>query len=181
MLEIPLYQNFHHPLEKGLFSMSMAHTYAWFHESFLYLKGRKNCFQDLSLNDLMCIGNTVISNCHCFTWKKFTKAFHAFFLVCRGSFKFVDTVTPNESYVGFQAHPPYIVHRKAYEFSKQMPTVLQFERLHRCSLWAELFQDDSPDGDDIALYFFPGRFGRSVCSSVLGLILLSIRFWPAFF
>lgn len=81
--------------------------------------------------------------------------------VWKGSFKFVDTVTPNESYVGFQAHPPYIVHRKAYEFSKQMPTVLQFERLHRCSLWAELFQDDSPDGDDIALYFFPGRFGRS--------------------
>ncbi|KAJ9694996.1 hypothetical protein PVL29_010470 [Vitis rotundifolia] len=35
--------------------------------------------------------------------------------------------------------------------SEQMPTVLQFERLHLCSLWAGLFQDDSPNGECIAI------------------------------
>ncbi|KAJ9686515.1 hypothetical protein PVL29_015424 [Vitis rotundifolia] len=35
--------------------------------------------------------------------------------------------------------------------SEQIPTVLQFERPHLCSLWAELFQDGSPNGDDIAI------------------------------
>ncbi|KAJ9693076.1 hypothetical protein PVL29_011988 [Vitis rotundifolia] len=32
-----------------------------------------------------------------------------------------------------------------------MPTVLQFEKLHLCSLWAVLFQDGSLNGDDIAI------------------------------
>ncbi|KAJ9695697.1 hypothetical protein PVL29_010930 [Vitis rotundifolia] len=35
--------------------------------------------------------------------------------------------------------------------SEQMPTDLQFERLHLCSLWAGLFQDDSPNGECIAI------------------------------
>ncbi|KAJ9703887.1 hypothetical protein PVL29_005250 [Vitis rotundifolia] len=34
---------------------------------------------------------------------------------------------------------------------EQMPTVLQFEKLHLCSLWAVLFQDGSLNGDDIAI------------------------------
>ncbi|KAF8408204.1 hypothetical protein HHK36_007347 [Tetracentron sinense] len=90
----------------------------------------------------------------------------------KGSFEILNTVTPSKFYDGFKSHPPGVVSRKAYEFSKQMPGVLQFKLQPRCDLWAELFQTDCPDGHDIALYFFPGDFERSkqMYDCLLGLI-----------
>ncbi|XP_059443572.1 uncharacterized protein LOC132175600 isoform X2 [Corylus avellana] len=71
----------------------------------------------------------------------------------KGDFLF--TATPIKSYGGLQARPPFTVSRKALEFSKRMPPVLQVQLLPRCQMWAELFQNNCPDLNDIALYFFP--------------------------
>lgn len=62
-----------------------------------------------------------------------------------------------------QAHPPSRVLRKVFEFSKQMPDVLQFKVVPSRPLLNNLF-DYSPDKRDIALYFFPGDGDR--CASV---------------
>ncbi|XP_059443575.1 uncharacterized protein LOC132175601 isoform X2 [Corylus avellana] len=68
---------------------------------------------------------------------------------------FLLTATRVKFYGGFQAQPPFTVSRKALEFSKGMPQVLQVQLLPRCQMWADLFQNDCPDLNDIALYFFP--------------------------
>jgi hypothetical protein len=79
----------------------------------------------------------------------------------RGDFLF--TATPIKSYGGIQARPPFTVSRKALEFSKRMPPVLPVQLLPRCQMWADLFQNDCPDLNDIALYFFPAdNIERSV-------------------
>ncbi|XP_042950083.1 uncharacterized protein LOC122282198 [Carya illinoinensis] len=57
-------------------------------------------------------------------------------------------------YGGFQAQPSCIINRKAFDFSKGMPSVLQVEFVPRSQIWANLFHDNYPDVSDIALYFF---------------------------
>jgi hypothetical protein len=71
----------------------------------------------------------------------------------RGGFHF--TGTPVKFYGGFLARPPFTVSRKALEFSKRMPPVLQVQLHPWCQIWTDLFQNDCPDLNDIALYFFP--------------------------
>ncbi|KAL2516108.1 uncharacterized protein Fot_30079 [Forsythia ovata] len=60
-----------------------------------------------------------------------------------------------------QAHPPGIVRRKAYEFSKLMPEVLHFELFQCRELWMNLLQEHHPDGKNIGLYFLPRDSERS--------------------
>ncbi|KAJ4849085.1 hypothetical protein Tsubulata_047964 [Turnera subulata] len=62
---------------------------------------------------------------------------------------------------GFVAHPPVIVARKSYEFSKKIAGVMQFSLHPRLNSWPKAFQTDPPDVNDIALYFYPGQFERS--------------------
>ncbi|XP_038725967.1 uncharacterized protein LOC120017005 [Tripterygium wilfordii] len=75
----------------------------------------------------------------------------------RGGFQLHDPVEGYEFHDGFQAQPPCIVHRKASEFSRKMPTVLEVILLPRQHIWVDLFQNDCPNLDDIALYFFPAH------------------------
>ncbi|KAF8389709.1 hypothetical protein HHK36_024228 [Tetracentron sinense] len=95
----------------------------------------------------------------------------------KGSFEILDRVSTGEFYDGFQAHPPGKVSRKAYEFSKQMPGILQFKLQPCCDIWPEIFHMDSPDGYDIALYFFPGDFERSKQRYVHLLELIEMHDW----
>ncbi|KAJ4974316.1 hypothetical protein NE237_007490 [Protea cynaroides] len=80
----------------------------------------------------------------------------------KGSFEIVDMSSCSHFYDGFRAHPPGKISRKAYEFSKKMPGVLQFKLQNHSDVWAEVFDSYSPAGSDIALYFFPGDFERSI-------------------
>lgn len=68
---------------------------------------------------------------------------------------FLLTSTPGKFYGGFLAQPKCTINRKAYKISQGMPRVLQVKLLPRCQLWGELFQNNGPDLNDIALYFFP--------------------------
>ncbi|XP_004298200.1 PREDICTED: uncharacterized protein LOC101297829 [Fragaria vesca subsp. vesca] len=61
----------------------------------------------------------------------------------------------NISKINQQAQPPCTVHRKAYEFSRKMPPVLRANLLPRLLLWADPFQEECPDLQDVGLYFFP--------------------------
>ncbi|KAA8541030.1 hypothetical protein F0562_024831 [Nyssa sinensis] len=79
----------------------------------------------------------------------------------KGSFKFIDAIKHRELNDGFKAHPKTRARRKVYEFSKQMPRVLQFKLLPRSNFWMDIFQDECPDRDDIALYFFSSDSERS--------------------
>ncbi|XP_059639904.1 PHD finger-containing protein 6 isoform X2 [Cornus florida] len=79
----------------------------------------------------------------------------------KGSFKILDPVKHGELTDGLHAHPPSRVRQKVYEFSKRMPRILQFELLPRCKFWTDMFRNDYPDTDDIALYFFSHDSGRS--------------------
>ncbi|XP_042497003.1 uncharacterized protein LOC122075876 isoform X2 [Macadamia integrifolia] len=80
----------------------------------------------------------------------------------KGSFEILDMYSCSHFYDGFQAHPPGKVSRKAYEFSKKMSGILQFKLENNSDVWAKVFDSYSPAGSDIALYFFPGDFERSV-------------------
>jgi hypothetical protein len=71
----------------------------------------------------------------------------------RGGFLF--TSKPGKFYGGFQAQSKCTINRKAYDISQRMPPVLQVMLLPRCRLWEELFQNNGPDLNDVALYFFP--------------------------
>ncbi|CAK7326202.1 unnamed protein product [Dovyalis caffra] len=83
----------------------------------------------------------------------------------RGSFEVLDMDKVDSDMKlceGFVAHSPAIVSRKAYEFSRQIAGVMQF-KLHPCSNFGpEIFQAISPDVNNIALYFYPGKFERSM-------------------
>ncbi|KAL8457554.1 hypothetical protein ACS0TY_035425 [Phlomoides rotata] len=59
-----------------------------------------------------------------------------------------------------QAHPPFRVHRKVYEFSMKMPDVLHFQLVSAKTCWLNVFNELTPDEKDIALYFFPSVEGR---------------------
>uniref|UniRef100_A0A7N2R240 AIPP2-like SPOC-like domain-containing protein n=1 Tax=Quercus lobata TaxID=97700 RepID=A0A7N2R240_QUELO len=82
-------------------------------------------------------------------------------IVWKGCFEVLDFALNAGFYEGFLAHPPVKVSRKAYEFSKQIAGVLQFKLHPRCDLWPENFWTNFPDGNDVALYFYPGKFERS--------------------
>ncbi|KAL9261888.1 PHD finger-containing protein [Drosera capensis] len=71
----------------------------------------------------------------------------------RGNFRVIGD-TPGK-FDGIRAHPASKVHINAYEFSKRMPEVLQFEFHPRGNFWEDVFEGDIPDGLDIGLYFFP--------------------------
>ncbi|KAK8323088.1 hypothetical protein V6Z12_A12G210400 [Gossypium hirsutum] len=76
-----------------------------------------------------------------------------------GGFKFFNTT--GELYGDFLALPPCRVHRKAYEFSKKMPAVLQVNLLQQWHLHSHILQNGCLDLHDIALYFFPVDMERS--------------------
>lgn len=78
-----------------------------------------------------------------------------------GSFNIIDSVSREEFNEGFRAHPPSIVRRKVYEFSKKMPKVLRFKMLPRDKVWTDIFKGDYPNEDDIGLYFFSSDNQRS--------------------
>ncbi|KAJ4960549.1 hypothetical protein NE237_020459 [Protea cynaroides] len=79
-----------------------------------------------------------------------------------GSFEIVNMSSHSQFYDGFRAHPPGKVSRKAYEFSKKMPGILQFKLQNHSNVWVEVFDSYSPAESDIGLYFLPGDFERSV-------------------
>ncbi|KAK7304686.1 hypothetical protein VNO77_42572 [Canavalia gladiata] len=75
----------------------------------------------------------------------------------RGQFQISQAAAPVKFYDGFEAQPPCIVNSKAYKFSHHMPSVLQLESLPAFNVLTDVFQDDSPSLQDIALYFFPSE------------------------
>ncbi|KAL6188840.1 hypothetical protein ACLB2K_040231 [Fragaria x ananassa] len=75
--------------------------------------------------------------------------------IWKGGFIILDSETPAQFIGGFQAQPPSTVHRKAYEFSRKMPPVLRANLIPRLLLWADPFQEECPDLQDVGLYFFP--------------------------
>ncbi|KAK7411344.1 hypothetical protein VNO78_02777 [Psophocarpus tetragonolobus] len=72
----------------------------------------------------------------------------------RGQIQILQTI---KIYDGFEAQPPCIINKKAYKFSREMPSVLQMESLPALNFLPDIFQDDSPKLQDIALYFFPSE------------------------
>ncbi|XWS47935.1 hypothetical protein CRYUN_Cryun13aG0028700 [Craigia yunnanensis] len=78
-----------------------------------------------------------------------------------GSFEILNSISHSEFFDGFRAHPPGKVHRKALEFSKQMPGVLLCTLLPGSDVWMDVFHDECPNMEDVALFFFPGSFERS--------------------
>ncbi|KAG4392542.1 hypothetical protein GLYMA_04G163100v4 [Glycine max] len=75
----------------------------------------------------------------------------------RGQFQILQTAVSSEFYDGLEAQPPCIVNKKAYKFSTEMPSVLQLESLPVLNALTDIFQDNSPRLQDIALYFFPSE------------------------
>ncbi|RDX80489.1 hypothetical protein CR513_38950, partial [Mucuna pruriens] len=75
----------------------------------------------------------------------------------RGQFQILQTAGSSRSYDGFEAQPPCIVNRKAYKFSTQMPSVLQLESHPVTNVLTDVFCNDPPKLQDIALYFFPSQ------------------------
>ncbi|GMY25848.1 hypothetical protein FCV25MIE_21090 [Fagus crenata] len=74
----------------------------------------------------------------------------------RGGF-LVSAPATAKFYGGFKAQPPPSICRKAFVFSQTMPLVLQVKLLPRSQVWADLFQNDCPDLNDVALYFSPDK------------------------
>lgn len=98
--------------------------------------------------------------CFAFSWVKGTVLL-IWNLTCwpfsRGQFQILQTAVSSEFYDGLEAQPPCIVNKKAYKFSTEMPSVLQLESLPVLNALTDIFQDNSPRLQDIALYFFPSE------------------------
>jgi len=77
--------------------------------------------------------------------------------ISRGQFQILHTAAPSKFYDGFEAQPPFSVNRKAFEFSREMPSILQLESRPALKVLIDIFQDDSPKLQDIAVYFFPSE------------------------
>ncbi|CAJ1975421.1 unnamed protein product [Sphenostylis stenocarpa] len=75
----------------------------------------------------------------------------------RGQIQILLTAQSSITFDGFEAQPPCIVNRKAYKFSREMPSVLQVESFPALNVLTDIFPDDSPNLQDIALYFFPSE------------------------
>ncbi|XP_052733147.1 uncharacterized protein LOC108330054 isoform X2 [Vigna angularis] len=82
---------------------------------------------------------------------------HAWRPFCRGQIQILQTAASSIIYDGFEAQPPCIVNKKAYKLSREMPSVLQLESLPALNVLTDIFPDDSPNLQDIALYFFPSE------------------------
>ncbi|XP_024045419.1 uncharacterized protein LOC102621969 isoform X6 [Citrus sinensis] len=78
-----------------------------------------------------------------------------------GSIEMLSLDTSSKFYDGFWAYLPCKIHRKVLEFSKEMPGVISCSSVPCCNISLEVFQNDMPNIDDIALIFFPGNFQRS--------------------
>ncbi|XVF11806.1 hypothetical protein REPUB_Repub08aG0059300 [Reevesia pubescens] len=78
-----------------------------------------------------------------------------------GSFEILDSVSRSEFFDGFLAHLPGKLHHKALEYSKQVPGVLLCTLLPGSDVWMDVFHDECPNMEDVALYFFPGKYDRS--------------------
>ncbi|XP_058751329.1 uncharacterized protein LOC131624402 isoform X2 [Vicia villosa] len=72
-----------------------------------------------------------------------------------GRFQILQAAASVEFYDGFEAKPPCVVNRKAYNLSSKIPQVLQVESLSALNVLTDVFQNYSPTLQDIALYFFP--------------------------
>ncbi|WVZ21669.1 hypothetical protein V8G54_008991 [Vigna mungo] len=125
------------------------------------------------------VASTSVYSCKCgipcanddgkqFTIKKYDKSIQqslnldSKFLPCsittwRGQFQILHTASPSKFYDGFEAQPPFIVNGKAFAFSREMPSVLQLESRPALKVLIDIFKDDSPKLQDIALYFFPSE------------------------
>ncbi|XP_019160173.1 PREDICTED: uncharacterized protein LOC109156788 [Ipomoea nil] len=79
-----------------------------------------------------------------------------------GSFEVTDIASVVRVYEGFVAHPSSKVCRRAYEFSKKMPSTVDFLVHPRCNYWPLIFED-CPDTNDIALYFYPRNKEATNC------------------
>ncbi|KAJ4849086.1 hypothetical protein Tsubulata_047965 [Turnera subulata] len=82
-------------------------------------------------------------------------------VVWNGSFEvvdiheFPDSLPDMRLREGFMAHPPAIVSRKSYEFSRKITGDTQFSMQPRSNSWPKGFLQDPPTVNDLALYFFP--------------------------
>ncbi|KAH0975799.1 hypothetical protein GBA52_017698 [Prunus armeniaca] len=83
-------------------------------------------------------------------------------IVISGSLEILDMVSCGQFCDGFQAHLPGKVHPETVEYSRLMPNVLQYTLLPCSSVLAEIFENDRPTVNDMALLFSPGDFERSV-------------------
>ncbi|KAK4252512.1 hypothetical protein QN277_014504 [Acacia crassicarpa] len=72
----------------------------------------------------------------------------------KGGFKF-QSAALCDLYDGLEALPSCTVHRKAYYYSCKLPAVLEVEPLPISSVLIDLFQNDCPGLQEVALYFFP--------------------------
>lgn len=79
----------------------------------------------------------------------------------KGRFRILDDHTQAENNHLVEAYPHSRVRKKIYEFSKEMPEVLQFESVPSETFWKSLFNESIPDKRDIGLYFFPRVGERS--------------------
>ncbi|PQQ09173.1 uncharacterized protein Pyn_03530 [Prunus yedoensis var. nudiflora] len=68
---------------------------------------------------------------------------------------------------GYRAHLPGKVHPKAVEYSRLVPNVLWCTLLPCSSVLAEIFENDSPTVNDMALFFSPGDFERTGSNGIL--------------
>ncbi|KAK8465857.1 hypothetical protein PHAVU_009G191900 [Phaseolus vulgaris] len=75
----------------------------------------------------------------------------------RGQIQILQTASSWILYDGFEAQPPCIVNKKAYKFSREMPSVLHLEAFPALNVLTNIFPDESPKLQDIALYFFPSE------------------------
>ncbi|CAL0327599.1 unnamed protein product [Lupinus luteus] len=73
----------------------------------------------------------------------------------RGQFQIREAAASSKVYDGFKAQPPCTVNSKAYKFSSAMPSLLQLESLPTLNVLTDVFQNECPTLQDIALYFFP--------------------------
>lgn len=79
-----------------------------------------------------------------------------------GSLEILDKDSCSQFCDGFLAHLPGKVRHKVLVYTQLMPNVLPCTMLPSCNVWEEIFQNESPTIKDIALFFFPGNFERSV-------------------
>ncbi|QCE13987.1 hypothetical protein DEO72_LG11g985 [Vigna unguiculata] len=75
----------------------------------------------------------------------------------RGQIQILQAAASSIIYDGFEAQTPCMVNKKAYKLSREMPSVLQLESLPALNVLTDIFPDDSPNLQDIALYFFPSE------------------------
>lgn len=77
--------------------------------------------------------------------------------------------------IGLHAHPTSQGLSKVEKFSKEMPTVLEFEVFSYKDFLRTVFEGCDPDDEDIGLYFFPDnriRFALTPSNVFLELFLV---------